>query len=54
MRIFPGKLDLDIFSVGGVADTSSDLAGQLWMKADNVNWSLGNRIAEQDQSVSIL
>lgn len=53
MRIFPGKLDLDIFSVGGGADTSSDLAGQLWIKANNVSWSLG-ATAEQDQTVSIL
>lgn len=32
MRIFPGKLDLDILSMGGVADTRTDLTGQLWMK----------------------
>lgn len=32
MRIFPGKLDLDILSMGGVADTSTDLSGQLWIK----------------------
>lgn len=31
MRIFPGKLDLDILSAGG-ADTSTDLAGQLRIK----------------------
>lgn len=29
MKIFPRKLDLDIFAVGGGAHTSSDLAGKL-------------------------
>lgn len=32
MRVFPGKLDLDILSAGGVADTIPDLADQFWMK----------------------
>ena len=32
MRVFPGKLDLDILSAGGVADTIPDLVDQFWMK----------------------
>ena len=35
MRIFPGKLDLSILSVGGAVDTSIDLAGQPWIKSGN-------------------
>lgn len=32
MRIFPGKLDLNILSAGGATDTGTDLAGLLWIK----------------------
>lgn len=35
MRIFPGKLDLSILSVGGEADTGIDLAGRPWIKSGN-------------------
>lgn len=35
MRVFPGKLDLDILSAGGAADTSTDPADQFWMKSES-------------------
>lgn len=35
MRLFPGKLDLNILSVGGEADTGTDLAGRLGIQSGN-------------------
>ena len=35
MRVFPGKLDLNILCAGGAADTSTDPADQFWMKSES-------------------
>ena len=54
MRVFPGKLDLDILYAGGAADSSTDPADQFWIKSESKqSWSSQLRLSTLNLYISL-